>query len=68
MRKKSSKRSKRSNKKTTENMKYEIANELGVSLGGKTASTANGSVGGEMTKRLVSEGKKKMNGSKKKGS
>ena len=68
MRKKSTKRSKRSNKKSNENMKYEIANELGVSLGGKTASNANGRVGGEMTKRLVSEGNYKMNGSSKKSS
>ena len=68
MRKTRSKRSKRSSKSKAENMKYEIANELGVSLGGKTASSANGSVGGEMTKRLVNEGKNKMSGSKKKGS
>ncbi|PGT78958.1 MULTISPECIES: alpha/beta-type small acid-soluble spore protein [Bacillaceae] len=35
-------------------MKYEIANEFGVDLGGETTSRANGSVGGEITKRLVS--------------
>lgn len=35
-------------------MKYEIANEFGVNLGGETTSRANGSVGGEITKRLVS--------------
>jgi len=34
-------------------MKYEIANEFGVELGPDTTSRANGSVGGEMTKRLV---------------
>ncbi|HHX93638.1 MAG TPA: alpha/beta-type small acid-soluble spore protein [Tenericutes bacterium] len=34
-------------------MKYEIANELGVNLGPDTASRLNGSVGGEITKRLV---------------
>ncbi|WP_100651473.1 small, acid-soluble spore protein, alpha/beta type, partial [Bacillus cereus] len=34
-------------------MKYEIARELGVTLGPDTSSRANGSVGGEITKRLV---------------
>jgi hypothetical protein len=34
-------------------MKYEIAQEFGVQLGGDTTSRANGSVGGEITKRLV---------------
>lgn len=34
-------------------MKYEIAQEFGVSLGAETTSRANGSVGGEITKRLV---------------
>ena len=34
-------------------MKYEIANEFGVNLGAETTSRANGSVGGEITKRLV---------------
>lgn len=36
-----------------EQMKYEIAQEFGVQLGPDTTSRANGSVGGEMTKRLV---------------
>jgi hypothetical protein len=36
-----------------EQMKYEIAQEFGVQLGGETTSRANGSVGGEITKRLV---------------
>ncbi|MEC2077943.1 alpha/beta-type small acid-soluble spore protein [Metabacillus fastidiosus] len=35
-------------------MKYEIASEFGVNLGADTTSRANGSVGGEITKRLVS--------------
>lgn len=35
-------------------MKYEIATEFGVQLGADTTSRANGSVGGEITKRLVS--------------
>ena len=34
-------------------MKYEIAQEFGVKLGADATSRANGSVGGEMTKRLV---------------
>ncbi|OLS35112.1 alpha/beta-type small acid-soluble spore protein [Bacillus sp. MRMR6] len=34
-------------------MKAEIANEFGVQLGADTTARANGSVGGEMTKRLV---------------
>lgn len=34
-------------------MKYEIANEFGVELGAEQTSRANGSVGGEITKRLV---------------
>ena len=34
-------------------MKYEIASEFGVNLSGDTPSRLNGSVGGEMTKRLV---------------
>ncbi|MCQ6267323.1 alpha/beta-type small acid-soluble spore protein [Fictibacillus sp. WQ 8-8] len=34
-------------------MKEEIANEFGVKLGADTTARANGSVGGEMTKRLI---------------
>ncbi len=34
-------------------MKAEIANEFGVQLGADTPSRQNGSVGGEITKRLV---------------
>lgn len=34
-------------------MKFEIAQEFGVNLGADTTSRANGSVGGEITKRLV---------------
>ncbi len=36
-------------------VKYEIAQEFGVTLSGNTASRANGSVGGEITKRLVKQ-------------
>lgn len=43
-------------KQAIENLKYEIANELGIKLGADTSSRLNGSVGGEMTKRLVKLG------------
>ncbi|MFC4322125.1 alpha/beta-type small acid-soluble spore protein [Litchfieldia salsa] len=43
-------------------MKYEIASEFGVNLGGETTSRANGSVGGEITKRLVSMAQQSMSG------
>ncbi|QGQ44499.1 alpha/beta-type small acid-soluble spore protein [Metabacillus sediminilitoris] len=43
-------------------MKYEIASEFGVNLGGETTSRANGSVGGEITKRLVSMAQQSMGG------
>ncbi|MCL1990972.1 MAG: alpha/beta-type small acid-soluble spore protein [Defluviitaleaceae bacterium] len=39
----------------TQNMKTEIANEFGVQLGPDATSRQNGSVGGEITKRLVSQ-------------
>ncbi|MCD5324935.1 MULTISPECIES: alpha/beta-type small acid-soluble spore protein [Pontibacillus] len=34
-------------------MKYEIAQEFGVNLGPDSTARQNGSVGGEITKRLV---------------
>ncbi|MBB5325346.1 small acid-soluble spore protein B (major beta-type SASP) [Anoxybacillus tepidamans] len=43
-------------------MKYEIAQEFGVSLGADTTSRANGSVGGEITKRLVSMAQQQLSG------
>lgn len=43
-------------------MKYEIAQEFGVNLGADTTSRANGSVGGEITKRLVSMAQQQLNG------
>ncbi|MVZ95530.1 spore protein [Bacillus velezensis] len=45
-----------------EQMKYEIASEFGVNLGPETTSRANGSVGGEITKRLVRLAQQSMNG------
>ncbi|WP_242220064.1 alpha/beta-type small acid-soluble spore protein [Bacillus cereus group sp. BfR-BA-01380] len=41
-------------------MKYEIAQEFGVQLGANTTSRANGSVGGEITKRLVAMAKQQL--------
>lgn len=43
-----------------EQMKEEIAGEFGVQLGADTTARANGSVGGEMTKRLVAMGQKQL--------
>ena len=40
-------------KQALDNMKYEIARELGITLGADTSSRLNGTVGGEMTRRLV---------------
>ena len=51
-------------KQAIEQMKYEIASELGVNLGPDTTSRANGSVGGEITKRLVQMGQQQLNGSR----
>lgn len=46
-----------------ERMKYEIANEFGINLGPDTTARANGSVGGEITKRLVKLGQNQISGS-----
>ncbi|MFD1735509.1 small, acid-soluble spore protein, alpha/beta type [Bacillus salitolerans] len=43
-------------------IKYEIATEFGVNLGSDTVSRANGSVGGEITKRLVKTAQQQLNG------
>ena len=43
-------------------MKYEIAQEFGVKLGSQTSSRANGSVGGEITKRLVKMAQSQLKG------
>lgn len=43
-------------------MKVEIANEFGVNLGPDTPSRLNGSVGGEITKRLVAQAQAQMSG------
>ena len=43
-------------------MKYEIATEFGVQLGPDSTSRANGSVGGEITKRLVQMAEQQLGG------
>ena len=50
-------------KQAIDQMKYEIANEFGVNLGPDATSRANGSVGGEITKRLVKLGENQLSGS-----
>ena len=50
-------------KQAIERMKYEIANEFGVNLGPDATARANGSVGGEITKRLVKLGQNQLSGS-----
>ena len=42
--------------------KYEIASEFGVNLGADTTARANGSVGGEITKRLVQIAEQQLGG------
>jgi len=43
-----------------DNMKTEIASEFGVQLGPDTTSRQNGSVGGEITKRLVAQAQQQL--------
>ena len=49
-------------KQAIDKMKYEIASELGVNLGPDASARANGSVGGEITKRLVQMGEQHLGG------
>ena len=49
-------------KQAIEKMKYEIASELGVNMGPDASSRANGSVGGEITRRLVKMGEQQLGG------
>ena len=49
-------------KQALDQMKYEIAQEFGVNLGAEASSRANGSVGGEITKRLVAQAQGQMSG------
>ena len=50
-------------KQAIEKMKYEIANEFGVNLGPDATARSNGSVGGEITRRLVQMGQSQLNSS-----
>ena len=50
------KANKKQNQGVVDQMKYEIAGEFGVNLGPDATSRANGSVGGEITRRLVQNG------------
>ena len=43
-------------------LKFEIAQEFGVKLDSQSSSRANGSVGGEITKRLVENAQKQLKG------
>lgn len=43
-----------------EQVKYEIAQEFGVQLGANTEARANGSVGGEITRRLVQQAQRQI--------
>jgi len=51
-------------KEVLENMKYEIAREMGIKLGADTTARLNGTVGGEMTRRLVRLGEEQLNRNK----
>lgn len=46
-----------SSNNATSNMKYEVADEMGVTLGADSTARENGSVGGKITQRLVSQAK-----------
>ena len=50
-------------KQAIDKMKYEIASELGVTMGPDASSRANGSVGGEITRRLVQMAEQNLGGS-----
>ena len=49
-------------KNAIDQMKYEIANEQGVQLGADATARQNGSVGGEITKRLVKQAQQQLSG------
>ena len=46
--------------KALDPMKYETANDFGVELGADATARANGSVGGEITKRLVKQAQQQL--------
>lgn len=49
-------------KQALDSMKAEIASEFGVTLGADATSRQNGSVGGEITKRLVRQAQTQLRG------
>lgn len=49
-------------KQALDSMKEEIASEFGVTLGAVASSRQNGSVGGEITKRLVRQAQTQLRG------
>ncbi len=49
-------------KQALDSMKAEIASEFGVTLGAVASSRQNGSVGGEITKRLVRQAQTQLRG------
>ena len=51
-------------KQAIDGLKYEIAKELGIQLGADTTSRLNGTVGGEMTRRLVELGEQQLKNNK----
>lgn len=51
-------------KQALDQMKAEIANEFGVQLGADATARQNGSVGGEITKRLVQHAQQQLGQSK----
>lgn len=46
-----------------DNFKWEVANELGITLGGDRPSRDNGRVGGQMTKRMIQLAERQLSGS-----
>ena len=45
---------------SVDQMKYEIAKELGVNFGRTATAQENGAVGGEITKRLIAQAKQNL--------
>ena len=60
-----SSKKKTNSQNANEQMKYEVASELGVNLGADASSRQNGKVGGEMTRRLVTMAKSNLNSNSK---
>ncbi|KUO62773.1 MAG: spore protein [Gracilibacter sp. BRH_c7a] len=52
-------------KQGLEQLKMEVANELGATLGGDRTSRENGSVGGYMTKKMVQFAEQQLKGGQK---